>query len=319
MSCSIILCTYNGASKLKATLQAITELQTKFKWELIVVDNNSTDTTGDFARSFLANSKIDYSVLDCKTPGKMNAFWRGLRVAKYEFILDCDDDNEIFPKYIENGVSYLEKKPNVGALGGIGLLKKGSWPAWFQKYSKSYALGPQGLSGKPLAAFNYLYGAGCFYRKSILDNLKERGFNSLLSCRKGNELSSGGDVELCHVIQLSGFELIYLESLRFYHNIAADRINFDYYLRLKSGIASSFPLLETYRFEEFDSDIKFRMHLLKLFWIVIKGLVKTTFIGQKSDQQQIDYVVVRSKYRAFLQNYKDALKGYKRNLGLFYK
>jgi glycosyltransferase involved in cell wall biosynthesis len=42
---SIIICTYNGKQKLEETLLAILKLEATFSWELLIVDNASTDDT----------------------------------------------------------------------------------------------------------------------------------------------------------------------------------------------------------------------------------------------------------------------------------
>ena len=302
---------------MEATLKAITELRTEFEWELLLIDNNSTDSTGDFARSYLANSKIEFSVLDCNIPGKMNAFWLGIRAAKYDFILDCDDDNHLFSDFLHVGITYLKKNPRVGALGGHGIIKANQVPDWFETYAKSYALGPQGKSGEVLQPFFHLYGAGCFYRKSILIDLESKGFYSLLSCRKGTELSSGGDVELCYAIQLSGFDLVYLNDLKFHHSISQDRLNIEYYLKLKAGIASSFPVLDSYRITEFDSVKAFKNYLIFKEWIALKGVLQSALLRNSSMKSKIERVVTITKFKYFFRNYSLALDGFRRNQKIF--
>lgn len=317
MSCSIIICSYNGQKKLEKTLKSIISQETKFPWELILIDNNSIDDTFSFSQEFLKDSGIDYRIEKFSTPGKMYAFWYGIGLSKFEYILDCDDDNEIFSNYLDEGIKTLNQFLNVGALGGLGVLPDQNVPEWFPQFSKSYALGPQGEHLQPLPKFRHLYGAGCFYRKAILCNLKERGFESLLSCRKGDELSSGGDVEFCHAIQLEGYDLVYSDQLKFFHNIDKQRINFEYYLQLKKGIASSFPILYSYRLKEFPKLIDFKKHLFFSFFTVLKGVLKTALLPRNSYQKQVDYVVIRAKFLAILKNYRVAHMGYKRNQKIF--
>jgi len=72
-------------------------------------------------------------------------------------------------------------------------------------------------------------------RKDILVRLYETGFRSLLSDRKGNELSSGGDSEICKWIQLMGFKLWYLDSLKFKHYITEKRLTAAYLNKLLEG------------------------------------------------------------------------------------
>ncbi len=317
MSCSIIICSYNGQRKLEKTLKSIISQRTKFLWELILIDNNSNDNTFDFSQEFLNDSGIDYRIERYFTPGKMYAFWYGISLAKYQYILDCDDDNELFSNYLDEGIKTLNEIPTAGALGGLGILPVQRVPEWFSQFSKSYALGPQGQHLKPLPKFGHLYGAGCFYRKSILWTLKGRGFESLLSCRKGSELSSGGDVEFCHAIQLAGYDLLYSENLKFYHHIEKERIDFSYYLKLKEGISSSFPILLSYRVDSYKNQRKFKKKLIFHLFLLFKGLVKTFFMPKKDYQSQVDFVVVRSKFSAFFKNYKASVDGFERNMKMF--
>lgn len=314
---SIILCTYNGEKKLPKTLNAIINQKTSYPWELIVIDNNSNDCSFSLSKSELKKSKIDYRVEQFPQPGKMFAFWYGISLSKYDFILDCDDDNVLFPDFLEHGISILLSDKKIGALGGHGIIPRQEVPDWFNVYSKSYALGSQGKNLEALPKFAHLYGAGCFYRKSIFLELKRKGFDSLLSCRKGEELSSGGDVEFCHAIQLEGFDLVYSDSLKFYHYIKKERIDFEYYLKLKAGISSSFPILASYRFENFQTQREFKKYLWSLFFVLIKGLIKTAILPQNSYQKKVDYIVVRAKFWAFLKNYQFSLDGYTRNRKIF--
>lgn len=317
MSCTIILCTYNGEKKLQSTLNGIFRQKTSYPWELIVIDNNSSDNTFSHAESLLQNSGINYRLERFSKPGKMYAFWFGVALAKYDFILDCDDDNELFPDYLELGISTILSNARIGALGGCGIYSGRKVPEWFDTFSKSYALGPQGKHLEPLSKCAHLYGAGCFYRKSILMNLKDKGFESLLSCRKGEELSSGGDVEFCHAIQLEGFDLMYSELLKFYHHIEEKRIDFNYYLTLKKGISSSFPILASYRLERYSKLSDFKKHLFFSFFIVLKGIIKTTLLPRNTYQRKVDYTVVRAKFWAFIKNYQTTIEGYKRNQKIF--
>lgn len=317
MSCSIIICTYNGRKKLETTLKSIISQKTSHNWELVLIDNNSSDDTYSFGLSLLKNSGINYRVEKFSTPGKMLAFWYGISLSQYKFILDCDDDNQLFPNYLDEGLKTLGLYPNVGAIGGLGILAHQQLPDWFSQYSKSYALGPQGNHLEVLPKYAHLYGAGCFYRKSVLLNLKSRGFESLLSCRKGGELTSGGDVEFCHAIQLIGYDLMYFQELKFYHNIEKDRIDFNYYLRLKVGISSSFPILTAYRLDLFKSDSDFKRYLISSFFLIVKGIIKTAFLPKTTYQRKVDYVVVRAKYQAFLKNYQLTIDEFRRNKRIF--
>ncbi|MCV4802596.1 glycosyltransferase, partial [Escherichia coli] len=51
---SLIICTKNRGQQLRACLDRVTRLKAPFRWELILVDNGSTDDTAQVMREFLS-------------------------------------------------------------------------------------------------------------------------------------------------------------------------------------------------------------------------------------------------------------------------
>lgn len=306
--------------KIRETLKAIASQKTNYAWELIFIDNNSLDDTYSLASDFLSLTTIDYLIERCSQPGKMNAFWKGIEMAKYDYILDCDDDNHFSSDYIQIGLEYLLQNDDVGALGGQGLLYPRELPDWFEKYKKSFALGPQGIHLKKYFDGHGLYGAGCFYRKSILFNLRKKGFQFALNCRQGEKLSSGGDIELCYLLTLSGYSLVYLENLKFYHDIPKDRISWTYYIKLKKGISSSAGLLFPYLFLKKSSS----KGQLNFFLFYYGELAKSAIIfckyrilwGKipKYKEQNLALEILKSRYLSFKANRQIARKHFKQLL-----
>lgn len=237
---SIIICTYNGKQKLEETLSAILKLKATFPWELLVVDNASTDGTAAFSSSLLCNSTIDFRVLHEAEPGLIKARLCGLKASKYDILLYCDDDNTLDKNYMQIGYDLMKLNPIIGALGGCGTpVFEAEKPDWFDTYGHSFAVGPQAPIDGLIQNFPAeLYGAGAFFRKSVLLHFLDKGFKSGLSGRTGNNLVSGEDVEWCYLIQLAGYQIWYNHRLVFTHTMPQSRMNWDYYLRLKQGIAS---------------------------------------------------------------------------------
>ncbi len=237
---SIIICTYNGRQKLEETLLAILQLKATFPWELLVVDNASTDDTAAFSSSLLSNSTIDWRILREEEPGLIKARLCGLRASKYDVLLYCDDDNTLDKEYLHIGYDLLNENPIIGALGGCGTpVFEAQKPDWFDTYGHSFAVGPQAEKDGPMQEYPAeLYGAGAFFRKEVLLQFIEKGFKSGLSGRTGNNLVSGEDVEWCYLIQLAGYQIWYDHRLVFKHTMPQVRMNWEYYLLLKQGIAS---------------------------------------------------------------------------------
>lgn len=318
LSVSIIICTYNGSKRLADTLDFILKQISKAPFELIVVDNNSIDYTSDFVKIHLVDANIDWKIVHEPKPGLSHARWRGIVEANNDLVLFCDDDNHLASNYIETGVSYFSKYPNLGILGGLGSPKFESYkPDWFDQFSHSYAVGSSGKEPGIQAKGSIHYGAACFFRKSALIQLKSMGFVSVLSDRKGGELSSGGDVELCYAVQLLGFDLAFEPELRFDHWIETHRLDWNYYLKLKRGIASSFPLLESYKIQAFDSKPAFKLYLMKQYFTVLKGVLKLKFTKSDSLERQVSFAVLREKFKVFRRNYTSTIVSFQRNRKFF--
>lgn len=246
---SIVICCYNGESRLSATVGCIARqrVPSYIPWELVIIDNGSTDESAAVARSEWQKHRVDTYLRIVKEPvlGLTYARARGFAEARYEYIILCDDDNWLEEDYVRNAYHILSEKPNIGALGGFGkLLYEIEPPAGDLLYIfPAGAQAPQ--SGKVID--NKVYGAGCVVRNSAYQKLLSHGFKSLLIDRRGTELSSGGDYELCFALAIIGYDIWYDESLRFTHYITRERLSWEYYLRYAYESSQCFNVLTSYK------------------------------------------------------------------------
>ena len=90
---SIIICCYNSERTIKRTIEHIIAQSNveDINKELIVVDNNCTDSTISIIRSFDSLTIPIYVVKEI-TPGLMAARKSGISHARYSLIQFCDDD-----------------------------------------------------------------------------------------------------------------------------------------------------------------------------------------------------------------------------------
>jgi glycosyltransferase involved in cell wall biosynthesis len=315
---SIIICTYNGEKRLPKTLDNIVTQISTIAFELIVIDNNSNDGTEVFVKDYLKESNIEWKLVSEPKAGLSHARWRGIEEAKHELVLFCDDDNHLANDYIETGAKLFCENSNLGVLGGAGSPQfESKKPNWFDEFAHTYAVGSLCKEPGIQPKGSWHYGAACFFRKSALMQLKSIGFTSVLSDRKGGDLSSGGDVELCYAVQLLGFDLAFEPALKFDHFIEAHRLHWEYYLKLNRGIATSFPLLESYKIRTFNSRSGFIVNLIKLYIIAIRGLVKIKFTNNTSLQNQVNSVLWRESLRVFRKNVRLAIVSFQRNRKVF--
>lgn len=309
---SIIICTYNGKQKLEETLLAILQLKATFSWELLVVDNASTDDTSAFSSSLLSKSTIDWQILREDEPGLIKARLCGLRASKYDVLLYCDDDNTLDENYLQIGYELLRQNSIIGALGGCGTpVFEAEKPDWFDKYGHSFAVGPQAEKDGSIPQYPAeLYGAGAFFRKEVLLQFLDKGFKSGLSGRTGNNLVSGEDVEWCYLIQLAGYQIWYDHRLVFKHTMPQGRMNWEYYLRLKQGIASGAGQLLPYNClfrNKKMNDFQYFVHWFKHAFFATLLYCKFNFsqlLKRKSlnTEERLGKIILKAKMKSYLNN-----------------
>lgn len=304
---SIVICTYNGKSRITSTLDSISKQQVSFPIELIVVDNASTDGTGKFCIEYLNVSfpVFDWKVITEPLSGLLFARIAGLNKARYDWVLFCDDDNVLFPDFLANCVRFLSQNSKLGVLGSQGIPEfLDSKPKWFDRYSSSYAVGPQLGIYNQQKRLSFVYGACSVYLKQPLITLFQSGFKPALADRTGGYLTSGGDVEWCALMQLLGYEVAYSANVKFYHQLPAARLTWEYYLRLKRGISGSAGLLYPY---EFFIKNSFRsIFAFQIFYII--GSVKSWLLylkyrirwngNSRSQEQQLAFTILEARMKA---------------------
>lgn len=324
---SIIICTHNGINRLKPVFESINNLNIpeQVNLEVILVDNASTDGLSGFLESMLNSKDWNFKLLIIyeNKAGLNFARISGAIHSNYEWLLFCDDDNLLDVNYIFYWYECLLKHKNLGALGGRGVaITDNPVPAWFNAYSHSFAVGSQFKYSGFIPKGSSLYGAGLFILKSPILQLLEKGFNMIMSDRQSGKLTSGGDLEWCYLIQLSGLDLYYDDRMFFLHQLDANRLHWSYYLKLKDGIASGAGLLVPYHFIfrfgykcEFLFILQYiRLTLIStfiLFAVFLKILLSSK---NKDEKQNLALIILKSKCNSFWVNYLKAYVHYKKLL-----
>lgn len=114
---SIILPTYNRSKFLYRAVESVIK-QTFKNWELIIVDDASTDDTQALFKDIaLQDRRIQYHRLE-KNGGACIARNKGIQVSKGEYITFLDSDDEYFPKKLELQV-YCFKTSEIPNLGVV--------------------------------------------------------------------------------------------------------------------------------------------------------------------------------------------------------
>lgn len=248
---SVVICTYNGASRIKQTLNHLARQVTpaEIKWEIIIIDNASTDGTVEAAEQSWKELSINiaFSTYHEPRPGLSFARDKGIQEAKFKYVIFCDDDNWLEKDYLTKAYNIISTNDQIGALGGKSIgISDLPLPDWFNKKCSNYAVGEQGKASGNVTERTFLWGSGMVINK-LLYKRAFKDFPSILTGRKGKTLNSGEDSEMCMRFIIMGYQLYYDEKLNFKHFIGAEKLTSSYNSRLEEGFVVAFDTLEIYR------------------------------------------------------------------------
>ncbi len=246
---SIVVCTHNGASRLPTTLRHLAEQRDLgLPWEVVVVDNASTDGTAEVAlRCWPAGHPAHLGVVREGTLGLAAARQTGLATARFPYVSFVDDDNHLAPDWVSTVLSVMTADARLGACGGFSQAESaGPLPAWFARQAWSYAVGSQAEPPHVAADVATLWGAGLTVRQTAWSGLAASGFVPRLAGRSGAALSGAEDTELTLALRLAGWHLRYEPGLRLVHALAPHRLTWSHLRRLHRAFGASAPLLDPY-------------------------------------------------------------------------
>lgn len=242
---SVLVCAHNGAERLPGTLRHLAAQRTPpgLPWEVLLIDNASTDGTATAARALWpAGAPARLRVVSEPRPGLRLARECGFRESCWPLLVFIDDDNRIAPDYLARAAGIMARKPEVAACGGRAEpVCEVAPPAWFPNHAHAYATGPQGNPrGDEPGPRPQLWGAGLVIRRPALDALRAGGFRPLSMGRTEGRLDAGEDTELCLALRLAGWQLWYDPGLRLDHWIPRSRLEWRYLRRLTRGFGATF-------------------------------------------------------------------------------
>ena len=102
---SIIMPSYNTANFISESIKSVMA-QTYTNWELIIVDDCSTDNTDDVVKPYLNESRIIY-IKNSKNSGAAVSRNRALREAKGKWIAFLDSDDLWMSEKLEKQIAYM--------------------------------------------------------------------------------------------------------------------------------------------------------------------------------------------------------------------
>ena len=233
MDITVILCTYNRCQSLAKALESIaaSKLPESVQWEVLVVDNNSSDQTREVVDEFCRRYPNRFRYLFERQPGKSFALNSGVRDARGEVLAFLDDDATVEPAWLQKLTNALGREEWAGAGGRIVLRWPPSLPAWLSvegPYARHYFPAfDQGEIAKGLTQSPY--GPNMAFRREMFK--KYGGFRTDLGPSPNREVPRlFEDTEFGSRLLAAGEKLRYEPSAVIYVEIPEERIQKTYFL-----------------------------------------------------------------------------------------
>jgi glucosyl-dolichyl phosphate glucuronosyltransferase len=276
---SVVLCTYNRVELLNGAIRTLcNQLQSSHPYELIIVDNNSSDGTKECSLGYCDRFEHVRYVFE-QQQGLSRARNRGLQEARGDYIAFVDDDCEVPDDYIVRLTEVLrEVRPAV--LGGPAYpLYKSRKPDWYKDEYAQYELSDH---PRPLNKNEYAYGFNMVFRRNCLEMVG--GFDPELGM-SGDDIGYGEDIVPQRLIREKMPEevLYYDPHVRVYHLVRPEKMTLRFTMQSKyqHGKASS-------RIHgNADSNSLSRIKIWRASIVCMLGLIKDATVGLLTRDRKI--------------------------------
>ncbi len=217
---SAIICTYNGEKYLLKTLQSLAEQTLKPEdYEIVIVDNNSTDSVPAISQGFIKyNSHLNIQYQLEKQAGLSFARNCGIEASKAPIVVFIDDDATANEVFLERHLQIYQDKKDAVAAGGkvLGAYPTGKEPNWLSHYIEGvFSLIDR---GEKVHLFEKKFPVGCnmSFKKSVLQEMGS--FNTNVKYRSDEKF-------VFLNLKKNKQTIYYLPQAIAYHNIDEKRMS----------------------------------------------------------------------------------------------
>jgi glucosyl-dolichyl phosphate glucuronosyltransferase len=245
---SVVLCTYNRAARLADALTALVRQTDAPPYEVVAVDNNSTDDTRAVIAPFVAAGRVRYASEPLQ--GLSHARNRGVATARGDILAFTDDDVRVGPSWIHAIARAFAEHPDVDMVGGrVEPEWEAEPPAWLaQAGAAPLALVDYGVEPFRIAAAEprCLIGANVAIRRRALERL--HGFSPRVQ-RVGDGIGSTEDHDFQMRLLEGGAAALYDPRMAVRAVVPRERLSKRYHRAWHHGHGRFYALMRDPLFE----------------------------------------------------------------------
>ncbi len=252
MNITVAICTWNRSALLTKTLENMLNLKSddSFSWELLIVNNNSTDNTDQVIEQF--SGRLPIKRIFETTPGLSNARNAAVRNASGDYIIWTDDDVLVNKDWLAAYVNAFRRLPNVAVFGGpISPWFEGDPPLWLKKGWKriadAYAVRDLGNDMIPLTEEGNLLPYGANYALKMSEQIKY-AYDPKLGLNAG-KIIIGEESQVISAILNDGSEGRWIPDAKVHHWLPENRQTLDYLKKYYFGVGNT-SCLKSYATEK---------------------------------------------------------------------
>ena len=248
---TLLVCTYNRADDLADLLQTALSQQTDgtFTYEVLVVDNNSTDGTRRVVDEFVARGHTNLRYLFEPRQGKSHALNTGLDAIRTPLYTIADDDFVLPPEWVQRIVDVFRSRPDVSFVSGKVLpYWQSTVPSWLsQDHWSAVALADYGDREFEASSRNPVCLLACSFR--LADVRAAGGYAAALGV-SARQVGGVEDLEILQRLWKSGHRGVYVPTISFQHKVGASRLTKRYHRRWHAGHGRFYAALRDPAFED---------------------------------------------------------------------
>ena len=224
---SVLIATRDRAGSLARTLDSLVVQETLgLDWELLVVDNGSSDET----RAVLARfgKTLPLFALAEPRPGKNRALNHALGHARGRLLAFTDDDVIASPRWLDSLVAAAGRWPEAAVFGGpIEPLFPPGTPAWLRDPDFSFASEAFGAKRKSVEGYTDAlpFGANLALRSSVLEVLR---FDEEIGPVAGVSYAQGSEYELLTRLRQRGERIVHVPDAQVAHVILPHQVELEW-------------------------------------------------------------------------------------------
>ncbi len=301
MHITVAICTWNRAALLDQTLTRLRDLRIPpgLSWELLVVENNCTDSTADVLARHA--TLLPLRTLHEPHQGHSHARNRAVAEARGELLLWTDDDVLAHPDWLAEHAKAAQHFPAALFFGGpVRPWFEKPPPRWIErslaKLGYCWALIDHGPEVRPLRRDEYGYGANLAFRTDVLRRFP---FDPAYG-RVGKQLSSGDETRVIDLIRAQGGTGVWVGPAAVDHFLPADRMNPRYVAEITywAGYHGFAPFAG-------DASTRWRGAPRWLWKKSVVAAVKARVLAPLRTEAWVEALLTAAKGRGLIQRFRD--------------